>query len=250
MFNYLKSKIIANEFIISKFNIFFSPVFIARRSLLNFLILHSNNIKGKTLDFGCGSKPYESIFIYSTEYIGVDIKYSGHNHTNSKIDFFYDGKKIPFPDQYFDSIVCFEVLEHVFNIDKILQEFMRVLKPGGKVLISVPFVWEEHEIPFDFARYSSYGLVYLLKKNLFQIIKAEKTTSYFLTLCQLFINFIFNNLMPNFKPLRMLLKITLIFPLNFISIFLNHFISDNNKLYLNNVFLIKKPKKINHEKVT
>jgi len=240
MLTFIKSKIIENEFISKKINIFFSSVFIARYCLLNSIKKYSREIKGRTLDFGCGSKPYQDIFMNSTEYIGVDIKSSGHNHINSKVDFFYDGKMLPFPDRYFDSIVCFEVLEHVFNVDEILHEFMRVLKPGGKVLITVPFVWEEHEIPFDFARYSSYGMMHLLKKNLFQVIRADKSSGYFLTLCQLFINFIFNNLMPEFRPLRILLKLILIFPFNFLSISLSLFMPRNDKLYLNNIFLVKK----------
>jgi hypothetical protein len=84
MLTFIKSKIIENEFILKKINIFFSSVFIVRYCLLNSIKKYSREIKGRTLDFGCGSKPYQDIFVNSTEYIGVDIKSSGHNHINSK----------------------------------------------------------------------------------------------------------------------------------------------------------------------
>ena len=104
-------------------------------------------IRWTVLDFGCGSKPYESLFKNANSYIGIDLEASGHSHQDSKVDVFYDGKTIPFPDEHFDAVVCFEVLEHVFNIKEIIQELNRVLKPNGKLLISVPFAWDEHEVP-------------------------------------------------------------------------------------------------------
>jgi SAM-dependent methyltransferase len=66
------------------------------------------------------------------------------------------------------------VLEHVFNPDDFLNEVNRVLKPSGKLLLTVPFVWDEHEQPYDYARYSSFGLRSLLEKHGFSIVKHEK----------------------------------------------------------------------------
>ena len=54
--------------------------------------------------------------------------------------------------------MCNQVLEHVFNPDDFVREIARVLKPGGALLLTVPFVWNEHEQPYDYARYSSFGL--------------------------------------------------------------------------------------------
>jgi len=90
------------------------------------------------LDIGCGSKPYESLFKNVTNYIGVDIESSGHDHTDSKVDLYYDGKKLPFDDNYFDCVVSFEVLEHVFNIEELLSEIKRVMKKGGYGIFLVP----------------------------------------------------------------------------------------------------------------
>lgn len=57
-----------------------------------------------------------------------------------KNDVFYDGENIPFLDQSFDSILATEVLEHVLNLDDVLKEFNRILKPGGLILASAPSV--------------------------------------------------------------------------------------------------------------
>ena len=56
------------------------------------------------------------------------------------------------------------------------MEISRVLKPGGNILITVPFIWDEHEKPNDFGRYSSFGIKYLFESNNFQILNYKKST--------------------------------------------------------------------------
>jgi hypothetical protein len=57
-----------------------------------------------------------------------------------------------------------EVFEHVFNLDQLLQEINGVLSSGGKPAFTCPFVWEEHEQPYDFERYSSFALKHIVEK--------------------------------------------------------------------------------------
>jgi ubiquinone/menaquinone biosynthesis C-methylase UbiE len=83
---------------------------------------------------------------------------------NEQIDVFYDGRKIPFEDEYFDAVFSTEVFEHIFNLEEILKEINRVMKVSGKILITCPFAICEHEVPNDFARYSSYAINIFLKK--------------------------------------------------------------------------------------
>ena len=73
----------------------FHPFFFIRKGLLKGIAQHAEKIQGKLLDFGCGSKPYQSLFQVD-EYIGVDYENSGHTHINEQIDVFYDGKHLPF----------------------------------------------------------------------------------------------------------------------------------------------------------
>jgi SAM-dependent methyltransferase len=68
-----------------------------------------------------------------------------------------------FPDASFDAVLLLEVLEHVPAPDAALSEVHRVLAPGGRVLLSTPFLLEIHEAPHDFYRFTEYGLRHLLR---------------------------------------------------------------------------------------
>ncbi len=149
----LKRRLNKEFFICEKFSIIINPYHIARRGLYREILNLADQIKGRTLDFGCGSKPYQDLFKKSECYIGIDVRSSGHDHGNSKIDIFFDGETIPIQNNSLDCVVSFQVLEHVFDIDSALTEMHRTLKPEGLLLITVPFAWDEHEIPNDFKRY-------------------------------------------------------------------------------------------------
>lgn len=134
---------------------------------------HAGSLTGRLLDFGCGSKPYQSLFRVHS-YTGLDFEKTGHDHSNEQIDVFYDGKTIPFGDGHFDSVLCSEVAEHLFDLPAALKEMHRVLKPGGKLLLTCPFVWGEHEAPYDYARYTRFALKDILEKAGFTIRVYEK----------------------------------------------------------------------------
>ena len=199
-----------------------NPVYIIRNGIYQSILEESPAIKGDVLDVGCGSKPYESLFSNADSYIGVDVEVSGHDHSvcESRVDVFYDGKVLPFVDAQFDSVVCFEVLEHVFNVDELLREMRRVLKPDGLLLLSVPFAWNEHEAPYDFARYTSFGLTHLLERNGFKVLRLSKTTTFVLALCQMCIAYLYQHVFSRSLLIARLARI-LVFPLNIISLALN-----------------------------
>ncbi len=189
-----------------------SPVYIARHGIFRVLNSIASTLKGDILDFGCGSKPYESLFTYSLSYIGIDIEESGHNHISSNVDFYYDGKVLPFEDSSFDVIVSFEVFEPVFNIEGVLFALQRVLKTYGKLLISIPFVWNEHEIPYDFARYTSFRITHILSKNGFQVTDLRKITTYFLAIGQMLIAYSSQHLLPKGRVLGAISRMVFVFP--------------------------------------
>ena len=130
------------------------------------------------------------------------------------------------------------MLEHVFDPDDFLKEINRVMKPGGKLLITVPFVWDEHEQPYDYARYSSFGLEYLLKKIGFEIINSHKTARNISVIFQLINMYIYKVL--SFNLITKLLSLVLIAPFNILGIILSVLLPDNNDLYLDNVIIVKK----------
>jgi SAM-dependent methyltransferase len=155
-------------------SIFINPFYFIRRGLFKGIVKNRDYLYGVMLDFGCGRKPYQNL-IQVDKYVGVDIEVSGHSHKNSMVDVFYDGRSIPFEANSFDSFLCSEVFEHLFNLSEILNELRRILKHGGKGVITVPFVWPEHEVPYDFGRYSSFGMESILQSHGFRIISMEKS---------------------------------------------------------------------------
>lgn len=168
----LKTILQRQSFFPTWIGIFVNPFYFARAGLAKAIRRHASALTGKLLDIGCGSKPYQSLF-HVEEYLGLDID-TENSRKRGFADFYYDGNTFPVESESFDSALCNQVLEHVFNPDAFLSEIHRVLKPDGKLLLTVPFVWDEHEQPFDYARYSSFGLEALLDKNGFRVIQHEK----------------------------------------------------------------------------
>lgn len=162
------------RFEIGIFGLMFNPVYFANKYEINTIKKYNKYIKGEVLDVGCGKKPHEDLFLLASKYVGLDTNNSGHNHKNEDIDILYNGKKFPFEDETFDSIVSFQVLEHVEDETLFLQEIKRVLKRNGTLMLTIPFMWEEHEVPYDFRRYTSYGLKKLFEDMGFEILKHEK----------------------------------------------------------------------------
>lgn len=220
--------------------IFINPFYFIRRGLYKGVLLHKGYLKGKLLDFGCGSKPYKKLFDVQ-EYIGLDIEKSGHLIKHDEVDVYYDGKTIPFIDNHFDSIFSSEAFEHIFNLEEILTELHRVIKPGGYMLITLPFVWDEHEIPYDFARYTSFGIQHLLKNKGFEIIAIEKTTNYVETVFQMWNAYVSQHIFPSRLFFSVLMTPLFIAPITIAGIFLSKVLPENKSFYLNNIVIARKP---------
>jgi SAM-dependent methyltransferase len=218
------------------------PFYFIRKSLLKNIQVFSGNLSGRMMDFGCGSKPYKSLF-KTSEYIGVDFENEGHSHHNEEIDVFYDGKILPFENEYFDSVLCSEVLEHVFDIEATLQEINRVMKPGSNILITCPFVWNEHEVPFDYARYSRFALKDILGKNGFEITDFAKSGNFITAITQLRVLYFFTAFGKKWSLFflsRWTFKFFFVLIPNTLGLLLNKIYPHNDSLYLNNVLIAKK----------
>ena len=241
MFIKFKTLATISEFGGGRLGIFFNPFYFARRGLYQNISELSKSIKGKVLDVGCGIKPYEKIF-KTTRYIGLEID-TPLNRRYKKADYFYDGITFPFEDETFDSVVSFQVFEHVFNPSEFLKEVHRVLRMNGYLLISVPFVWDEHEQPYDYGRYSSYGLKSILDNNGFKIIMKRKSINDIRVIFQLINCYIYKVVMKyNSDNLSMFFRIFLFFPANLLGSLLYKFMPKNDDLYLDNIILAKKVK--------
>lgn len=217
-----------------------------RTALYQKIKQYAPQLNGRMLDFGCGSKPYQSLFDKVTEYIGLDFDGEGHSHHNENIDVYYNGRVIPFEEESFDSIFSSEVFEHLFNIEEILPELHRVLKTKGKILITCPFVWNEHEVPVDFARYTQFALKSMLEKNGFRILVQDKSGNYLSTLYQMRIQYVANYFLPAFPVLgKYKFFVTNMRPIIVLCMngwfrFWHSILPKPNDLYLNNILLAEK----------
>lgn len=219
-----------------------SPFYFIRKGLLKNIEKYSDSLSGKMLDFGCGSKPYRNLFVVD-EYVGLDYENPGHSHENEQIDVFYNGKDIPFSNGYFDSVLCSEVFEHVFNLPVVLSEISRTTIKGGHVLVTCPFVWNEHEIPNDYARYTKFALINMMEDYGFECIEFSKSGNFILVIFQLINLYLFELTKSNWykiTALRVLYKIFGFGLFNCLGLFFNIILPDNKSLYLNNIALFRK----------
>lgn len=218
--------------------VFVNPFYFARKGLYHNIRALSSEIHGRTLDVGCGQKPYRSLFL-SSEYIGLEID-TPENRKRKQADVYYDGDVFPFHESEFDSVVINEVFEHVFNPDDFLSEVRRVLKPGGALLMTVPFVWDEHEPPWDYARYSSYGLTAILAKHGFRVEVLRKSIDDIRVVFQLLTGYIYKKTVTQSPFMNLLLTLLLIAPFNLLGELFGVILPKNEDLYLDNVVLARK----------
>ena len=115
---------------------------------------------GTILDVGCGEMPYRDLLLEApsraTRYIGLDL--AGTAYSRHQPDVFWNGAVIPLRDASVESALATEVLEHCPEPLRTLSEIHRVLKPGGVLLITVPFLWPIHDPPYDEYRYTPFSL--------------------------------------------------------------------------------------------
>ncbi|MBA4851016.1 bifunctional 2-polyprenyl-6-hydroxyphenol methylase/3-demethylubiquinol 3-O-methyltransferase UbiG [Emticicia sp. BO119] len=122
-------------------------------------------MKGKVLDIGCGNSPFK--FLVNAEqckYTGIDIAGADNFDYQNEDIVVFDGENIPFTDEYFENIICTEVIEHIAKPEKIIAEMHRVLKPGGLGIVTLPWSARVHFAPYDFCRYTPHKLAQLFKQ--------------------------------------------------------------------------------------
>lgn len=242
MLKKLKQLYIDEQFNPKIIGLFINPFYFARKGLYKHVSELIRNLNGKVLDIGCGQKPYRNL-CSCTEYIGLEID-TPQNRQNKKADFFYNGVTMPFSDNYFDSIISNQVFEHVFNPNEFLRETNRVLKMDGVFLITVPFVWDEHEQPYDYARYSSFGLKHILNDNGFEIIEHRKSNNGLEVIFQLLNDYIYKITVTKNGYFNLIITLFLMAPVNIIGLLLSKLLPNNNDLYLDNIVLAKKVKNV------
>jgi SAM-dependent methyltransferase len=120
---------------------------------------------GTLVDAGCGGQPFRPLVPGGVTYIGIDTA-DAEARFGYKIPdtIYFEGTAWPLDDAKADTILCTETLEHVLEPTVLLREAQRCLRPGGKLVLTVPFSARWHYIPYDYWRYTPSSLEYLLKK--------------------------------------------------------------------------------------
>jgi SAM-dependent methyltransferase len=214
----LKNKMLDEHFFRPRwYSVFINPYFTNRYSLYKAIRAFAADTSDTAtiLDVGCGIKPYRSLFASET-YTGIDIAGGGHTDEAKTVDAFYDGHTIPFADNSFDTLICTQVLEHADDPEILASECSRVLKPGGTAFFSMPFTYPEHEIPYDFRRFTRFEHQRLFEKNNFTGITISKTTGIFGTFGQLFVIWLFESIPFRAPILKGILTLFIFAPIQII----------------------------------
>ncbi len=147
------------------------PLHLIRRYLYEAVQRHQEVLHGQVLDVGCGRQPYRSLVEgVGGVYLGYDLPRPG-----AMAHVLGTASALPFAENSFDAVLCTEVLEHLPAPQDCLREVARVLRPGGHALVTCPWLWGPHEVPYDFYRYTEYGLRYLTERAKLGVVSIEKT---------------------------------------------------------------------------
>ena len=168
-------------------------IYYVRNAILTKLKAALPLFRGKLLDVGCGHMPYKSTLLASTtnvsDYIGMDL--SDNRSYANQPDLTWDGIVIPLPDGTIDCAMATEVLEHCPYPDKTLAEINRVLKPGGMLFVTVPFIWMLHEVPYDEYRYTPFALRRLVESSNFRILELSALGGWNASVAQFIANWLY-----------------------------------------------------------
>jgi SAM-dependent methyltransferase len=111
--------------------------------------------KAEVLDVGAGRGDFKPIFA-NHSYLGLDI------YPYPEIDLAVDLIELcPFKEESFDLVVLANVIEHIYDYRAIMTQVANLLKPGGRILVTVPFLLKLHQEPVDYHRYTRYALAQL-----------------------------------------------------------------------------------------
>jgi SAM-dependent methyltransferase len=113
----------------------------------------------RILDVGCGDRPYERLLAGAAEIVGFDVPGNPHADLHGSID------ALPVEDASFDVVLCLQVLEHVPDPAAAVRELRRVVRPGGRVLLSTHGIYPFHPNPDDLWRWTHDGLDRLFSQN-------------------------------------------------------------------------------------
>jgi SAM-dependent methyltransferase len=129
------------------------------------------HVAGRMLDLGCGRVPFYGAYRdFVTTCTCVD--WNAGDHVDIECDL---SAPLPLADGAYDTILLSDVLEHIPDPELLWREIARVIAPGGKVIVNVPFIYSIHEQPHDYYRYTCYALERFVKVNSLRMVELTTT---------------------------------------------------------------------------
>lgn len=168
--------------------------------------------KGILLDVGCGTKPYYDIFKENVcSYIGIEYPFSSNPEIKKKADIFANGIELPIKSNSIDIVLSTQVLEHLPHPEKFFEEVYRVLKKGGKLFLTTNQEWGIHKAPYDYFRFTRYGLKYLCESSGLDCLEVENRGGFWVMIGQRLSAYLYDRWVNRFRE-----KFKTIFLINFI----------------------------------
>ncbi len=223
------------------FGVFVNPFWLCRRELYSALAELAPRLCGTVLDFGCGSGPYKRLLVNASTYLGLEYD-TPENRAHKRADIFYDGLSIPMETGSVDALLATQSLEHIPNPQYIVAEWNRVMRPQGYLLLTVPFMWPEHEMPYDFYRYTTNGLKQLLEANGFEVVQQNKLLCDCRAPAQLFLAWLYDSVDFGRRStlVQLILCAVCFAPVALFATLLARLLPKNENTYLDNIILAKR----------
>ncbi len=164
-----------------------SPHYIVSSHLFSWMKSDAlNAAKGVMLDYGCGGQPYKDLFLSKvSKYIGADVAAAKGVDLDIIIE---PNRHLPLDDKTVDTILSTQALEHANDVDFYLSECSRLIKSGGVLILTAPMQWRHHEVPYDYHRFTRYGLIDYLGRHGFIIKEICSCGGVYALLGQIFLN--------------------------------------------------------------
>ncbi|MBL8644796.1 MAG: methyltransferase domain-containing protein [Rhodospirillaceae bacterium] len=142
--------------------------------------------QGTLLDYGSGGQPYRTLFETRVQkYIAADVQDTPGRVRDVMLQ---PGKPVPLPDESVDTVLSSQTLEHVPDPLFYLRECYRLLRPGGGLILTAPMQWRHHEVPYDYTRFTRYGLQHLMTQAGFAVDSITPTGGVFALMGQILLN--------------------------------------------------------------
>lgn len=163
-----------------------SPIYLSRYFIGRAIYSNLSHFTGKLLDVGSGPSPYSFIFRNRiSNHVRID-----HERVSHEPDVVCDVSEMPVKDNSIDCILCTQLLEYILEPHQLIDNFSRIIKPGGKVLLSAPFIYPVHHKSLDYFRYTDSCLRKLFQDRAFDIIQCKPLGGFFVTIIQLATHYI------------------------------------------------------------